>query len=265
MVTARDPARQAVGRVAGGHQARSPAALRAVPRAGARRRLRDRLRPPLPRRRRTCPDVLARWGATLPPSRVHVVCCPPPDADPHLLWRRFGDVVGFDADAFPPAGTAQRQRVARHRRDRPAAPGQRRPRQAARAAGRTARSSSSSTPRSSWPRGRSPRAVVPPRMYDDLRVVGERWVKEIDKAGYDVRGDAGLAGARRRRREHGPHPDDVTRETGGRRPSRRPPSCSWRCSGPASEVARLEAENARAAQEAQAAQAPAARDGPHRA
>lgn len=44
------------------------------------------------------PDVLTRWGAHTPPSRIHVVTVPqggPRDA----LWRRFCSVLGLDPDA----------------------------------------------------------------------------------------------------------------------------------------------------------------------
>jgi len=46
------------------------------------------------------PDILARWGADVPPERVHVVTVPKPGAPKDLLWRRFAQVFGLDADAF---------------------------------------------------------------------------------------------------------------------------------------------------------------------
>jgi hypothetical protein len=42
------------------------------------------------------PDILARWGASLPPERVHVVTVPPAGAPPGLLWERFATVFGVD-------------------------------------------------------------------------------------------------------------------------------------------------------------------------
>jgi hypothetical protein len=42
--------------------------------------------------------VLARWGARLPPGRVHVVTVPPPGAPRDLLWRRFCTAVDLDPD-----------------------------------------------------------------------------------------------------------------------------------------------------------------------
>ena len=46
------------------------------------------------------PDVLDRWGHTLPRDRVHVVTVPPAGSDPTILWRRFAELVDLDADAF---------------------------------------------------------------------------------------------------------------------------------------------------------------------
>jgi hypothetical protein len=46
-------------------------------------------------------QVLARWSATLPPERVHVLVLPAPDEPRETLWLRFADVLGIaDADAF---------------------------------------------------------------------------------------------------------------------------------------------------------------------
>lgn len=45
-------------------------------------------------------DVLARWGATLPRSQVHVVVVPPAGADPAGLWERFASLVGLEPEAF---------------------------------------------------------------------------------------------------------------------------------------------------------------------
>jgi hypothetical protein len=43
--------------------------------------------------------VLARWGSTLPPERVHVITFPPKGGPHDLLWRRFAGLVGIDADS----------------------------------------------------------------------------------------------------------------------------------------------------------------------
>ncbi len=42
------------------------------------------------------PDVLARWGAGLPPERVHLVTVPQPGAPRDLLWERYCTAFGID-------------------------------------------------------------------------------------------------------------------------------------------------------------------------
>ncbi|MGZ4443374.1 MAG: hypothetical protein ACXVXC_09445 [Nocardioidaceae bacterium] len=46
------------------------------------------------------PDILDRWGATLPPGHVHLVTVPKPGAPRHLLWERFAQVFGLDPGAY---------------------------------------------------------------------------------------------------------------------------------------------------------------------
>jgi hypothetical protein len=46
------------------------------------------------------PDILDRWGPTLPPERVHVVTVPPPGAPRGLLWERFAEVFEVDPTAY---------------------------------------------------------------------------------------------------------------------------------------------------------------------
>jgi len=43
-------------------------------------------------------EVLSRWGASLPPERVHVVTLPPSGSEPNLLWERFSGACGIPAD-----------------------------------------------------------------------------------------------------------------------------------------------------------------------
>ncbi len=45
------------------------------------------------------PDVLDRWGATLPSGQVHLVTVPRPGAPRGLLWQRFAAVLGLDPEA----------------------------------------------------------------------------------------------------------------------------------------------------------------------
>ncbi len=51
------------------------------------------------------PDILDRWGGTLPPERVHLVTVPKPGAPRDLLWRRFAAVLGLDPEALAPETT----------------------------------------------------------------------------------------------------------------------------------------------------------------
>ncbi len=46
------------------------------------------------------PDILERWGSTLPPERVHLVTVPRPGAPRGLLWERFAQVFGIDPAAY---------------------------------------------------------------------------------------------------------------------------------------------------------------------
>jgi hypothetical protein len=46
------------------------------------------------------PDILDRWGATLPREHVHLVTVPRPGAEPGLLWGRFAQVLGLDPAEF---------------------------------------------------------------------------------------------------------------------------------------------------------------------
>ncbi len=43
------------------------------------------------------PDILTRWGAALPPERVHLVTVPQSGAPRNLLWDRFAGVLGLDS------------------------------------------------------------------------------------------------------------------------------------------------------------------------
>lgn len=49
--------------------------------------------------------VLGRWGADLPPERVHVVTLPRPGAPRDLLWRRFCAATGLVPDDVDLSGT----------------------------------------------------------------------------------------------------------------------------------------------------------------
>src|SRR5690606_32352737 len=40
-------------------------------------------------------DVIENWGGDLPPDRIHIVTVPHAASDPSELWRRFGDLIGI--------------------------------------------------------------------------------------------------------------------------------------------------------------------------
>lgn len=46
--------------------------------------------------------IFDRWARHVPAEKVHLVVAPPSGAAPDVLWRRFGEAVGFDAAAFDP-------------------------------------------------------------------------------------------------------------------------------------------------------------------
>lgn len=51
------------------------------------------------------PDILDRWGSTLPAERVHLVTVPKPGQPRGLLWERFSSVLGLDAADLTPDTT----------------------------------------------------------------------------------------------------------------------------------------------------------------
>jgi len=53
------------------------------------------------------PDILGRWGASLPAERVHLVTVPPSGSDRGELWRRFSGTFGLDG--LPLDLTAERE------------------------------------------------------------------------------------------------------------------------------------------------------------
>lgn len=46
------------------------------------------------------PEIANRWAKGLGEDRLTLVTVPPKGAEPEILWRRFADAVGFDADGF---------------------------------------------------------------------------------------------------------------------------------------------------------------------
>lgn len=155
------------------------------------------------------PGVLDRWSSQIPRERVHIVCCPRPASPPEVLWRRFAEVIG-DVAHLPSAGPQhanaslgsaetdllRRVNIALDQRLPQPDYGQIVKQLYAQ------RLLAAST---------SPRPVVPEGMHDDLRVISQRWVKELADAGYAVHGDLDEL-VPQPKRAPSPHPDDVDRE-----------------------------------------------------
>ncbi len=153
------------------------------------------------------PEVLARWGEALPADRVHVVCGPPRGADPQDLWRLFAGAVGVDPERYETAdamaanaslGVAEidlLRRVNLALDQRLVQP----------AYGRVVKRYFAQQLLAAR---ESDRPRLPEDLYDDLVPVGERWVKEIDRAGYSVHGDLQQL-VPTPPAEPSPHPDDV--------------------------------------------------------
>jgi hypothetical protein len=133
-------------------------------------------------------DLLDRWGAALPPQRVHLVTVPPPGAARDLLWRRFCEVLEVDPEVatLPGAGANTSlgvtavdvlRRVNREiRRNRRRPPLLRRTVKQVLVNGALRRDD-------------SPRVSTPDAMLPRLEEITETWVRRVKDAGYDVVGD----------------------------------------------------------------------------
>jgi len=153
------------------------------------------------------PGVLSRWASRLPAENVHVVCHPSHSADASELWRRFAGVIGFDPDAFDPSGLPSASsslgvvQIDLLRQVNAALDG------------RLVQPNYGRVLHEYFTKGllaqhRSLGPELPLEMYDDLTAIGERWVKEIDSAGYTVHGDL-TALIPTPPPQPGPRPDEV--------------------------------------------------------
>lgn len=52
------------------------------------------------------PRILDRWSRAIPPHRVHVVTVPPPEQSFSLLWHRFSELLGINAEDYDTSGGA---------------------------------------------------------------------------------------------------------------------------------------------------------------
>ena len=134
------------------------------------------------------PDILDRWGSTLPRERVHLVTVPPAGAPHDLLWQRFSRVLGLDPAEFvlddsrtnPSLGVAE-VAVVRRLNEQVA---EIVPNHHYRAIVREALVHQNlSTDR------RSARLSVPPDVWAWAAQLSRQWVAELALRGYDVVGD----------------------------------------------------------------------------
>jgi hypothetical protein len=135
------------------------------------------------------PDILDRWGSTLPRDRVHLVTVPPPGSPHDLLWERFSSVLGLDPAEFTleddvrtnaSLGVAEAAVVRRLNEQIDGVV----PNHHYRAIVREALVHQNlSTDR------RSPRLSVPPEVWTWADELSRRWVAELALRGYDVVGD----------------------------------------------------------------------------
>ncbi|MBM9458717.1 hypothetical protein JK386_02270 [Nocardioides sp. zg-536] len=134
------------------------------------------------------PDILARWGATIPAERIHVVTVPRPGGPPDLLWQRFQKAFGLtDIDLAavtertnPSLGVPESALVRRINKvaSRDLAPASYRPLVRELLAHRTLSQ-----------RTDSPRLSLPPEAYPWVAELEEAWIAELAGKGYDVVGD----------------------------------------------------------------------------
>ncbi len=141
------------------------------------------------------PDILARWGASLPPERVHVITVPPPGGSRTLLWERFSAAFGLDdldldldaSRANPSLGVAETallRRINVHS-NKTLPPAHYRPLVRELLAHQTLSQ-----------RTGSPRLSLPHDLAAWVLDLEQRWVEELRGRGYDVVGDlADLVGA----------------------------------------------------------------------
>ncbi|QBX55361.1 hypothetical protein EXE58_07775 [Nocardioides seonyuensis] len=134
------------------------------------------------------PDILARWGSSLPPERVHVVTVPPPGAERDELWRRFSRTFGLDdlpldltpERANPSLGvpeTALLRRVNARFTSIVAPPDYRH-------LVREVLAHQTLSHRES-----AARLTLPPLAHEWAQDLSRSWIAEIERQGYDVVGD----------------------------------------------------------------------------
>jgi hypothetical protein len=134
------------------------------------------------------PEILDRWGADLPPERVHLVTVPSPGGAPDLLWKRYSQAFGLegidlelgDERTNPSLGVPETALIRRINRsaNRVLEPSDYRPLVRELLAHQTLSR-----------RVLSPRLALPPEHVPWVQERESAFVAEIERRGYDVVGD----------------------------------------------------------------------------
>jgi hypothetical protein len=134
------------------------------------------------------PDILDRWGSSLPPERVHIVTVPRPGAPSTLLWDRFSEAfelgeLGLDLTvdrANPSLGAPETALLRRINRavNKDVRPADYRPLVRELLAHQTLSKRTS-----------SPRLALPPEAHAWASALCESWVAELQERRYSVVGD----------------------------------------------------------------------------
>jgi hypothetical protein len=134
------------------------------------------------------PEILDRWGADLPPERIHLVTVPSPGGAPDLLWKRFAQAFGLEGIDLelgvervnPSLGVPETALIRRINRsaNRVVEPADYRPLVRELLAHQTLSR-----------RVTSPRLSLPPEHVPWVREREAAFVAEIESRGYDVVGD----------------------------------------------------------------------------
>lgn len=134
------------------------------------------------------PDIIDRWGSTLPPERIHLVTVPAPGAPRDELWNRFSRMFGLDGvegldltpeRANPSMGVPETALVRRinKRVSKTVAPVHYRPLVRELLVHQTLSH-----------RTGSPRLALPDDLHEWATALSQEWIEEVSARGYDVVG-----------------------------------------------------------------------------
>ncbi|MGN6129858.1 MAG: hypothetical protein ACTHOK_05905 [Nocardioidaceae bacterium] len=134
-------------------------------------------------------EVLRRWGASLPPERVHVLTLPKPTEPKETLWLRFAELVGIDPARVDVSGSQRNESLGVVEVE------------LLRRVNGDLTGFGSAFDRGVWIRGYLAQGKLVPRKgekfwpsperVEQLRRRGDHAVAQIETAGYDVIGDVG--------------------------------------------------------------------------